>query len=125
MEELKEVDMNYLINEDSDADDIYQNSASKKKKNTLLGKIKEIDEVTFQPFASPYIEAEQRHIGDQRPASGVTTHMAPEDNEVENLGVQSEHDNNMPMSRDDLRPDIDEELIVRDMMFLNNNNDSR
>ena len=47
MEELKEVDMNYLINEDSDADDIYQNSASKKKKNTLLGKMKEIDEVTF------------------------------------------------------------------------------
>ena len=64
MEELKEVDMNYLINEDSDADDMYQNSASKKKKNTLLGKAKEIDEVTFKPFASPYIEAEQRHIGD-------------------------------------------------------------
>ena len=33
MEELKEVDMNYLINEDSDADDMFQNSANKKKKN--------------------------------------------------------------------------------------------
>ena len=51
--------------------------------------------------------------------------MAPEENEVENLGVQSELDNNMPMSRDDLRPDIDEELIVRDMMFLNNNNNDQ
>ena len=51
--------------------------------------------------------------------------MAPEENEVENLGIQSENGNAMPMSRDDLRPDIDEELIVRDMMFLNNNNDSQ
>ena len=47
--------------------------------------------------------------------------MAPEENEVENLGVQSEHDNNMPMSRDDLRPDIDEELVAANMMFLHNN----
>ena len=35
MEELKEVDMNYLINEESDADDMYQGSANKKKKIAL------------------------------------------------------------------------------------------
>ena len=120
MEELKEVDMNYLINEDSDADEMFQLAAVKKKTNRINNK-KETEEVTFQTFNSPYIEAEQRRMGVERPASGDSTNMAPEEQEDLKVGSDVENDVIMPMSRDDLRPDIDEELIVRDMMYLNNN----
>ena len=52
-EELKEVDLKYLIGEEADIDDLFPLDGKKKKRTPFAKKAE--SEVTFKPLSSPYI----------------------------------------------------------------------
>ena len=120
MEELKEIDMNYLNNEESDPDEMFthQQSGNKKGNRHHLSLKKKESEKSLEPFKSPYIDAELRQNDDNNEQQEESQQNNNKDKD--NNNEQEEVNENVNISgSSDRRPDIDEAELLRDVLVLN------